>query len=127
MTIEGLAEKSGASTATVTRFVRALGYGGYGEFRTSLSDALKLAMAPVRSLADAHGVAASPYATLIGALKDQAANLDAAIASLDEAIGRARHRRCCSAPSGSSSSAPARATMSHPSSRTGLRFISMPT
>lgn len=85
MTIEGLAEKSGASTATVTRFVRALGYGGYGEFRTSLSDALKLAMAPVRSLADAHGVAASPYATLIGALKDQAANLDAAIASLDEA------------------------------------------
>jgi len=86
MTIEGLAEKSGASTATVTRFVRALGYGGYGEFRTALSDALKFAMAPVHNLADAHGLAASPYATLIGALKHQAANLDAAIGALDEAV-----------------------------------------
>jgi DNA-binding MurR/RpiR family transcriptional regulator len=84
MTIEGLAEKSGASTATVTRFVRALGFSGYGEFRASLSEALKHAMAPVRSLADAHGVPASPYATLIDALKDQAANLDAAIEALDE-------------------------------------------
>ena len=84
MTIEGLAEKSGASTATLTRFVRALGFGGYGEFRSSLSDALKHAMAPVRSLAEAHGVPASPYATLIGALKDQAANLDGAIEALDE-------------------------------------------
>ena len=36
MTIEGLAEGSGTSNATVTRFVRALGYGGYGEFRAAL-------------------------------------------------------------------------------------------
>ena len=86
MTIEGLAEKSGASTATVTRFVRALGYGGYGEFRGALSEALKLAMAPVASLADARSVAASPFATLVGALRDQAANLDAAISGLDEAV-----------------------------------------
>lgn len=86
MTIEGLAEKSGASTATVTRFVRALGYAGYGEFRASLSEALKHAMEPVRSLADAHGVVASPYATLIGTLHDQADNLDTAIAALDEAV-----------------------------------------
>jgi DNA-binding MurR/RpiR family transcriptional regulator len=86
MTIEGLAEKSGASTATVTRFVRALGYGGYSEFRSALSEALKLAMAPVASLADARTVAASPFATLVGALRDQAANLDAAISGLDEAV-----------------------------------------
>jgi DNA-binding MurR/RpiR family transcriptional regulator len=85
MTIEGLAEKSGASTATLTRFVRALGYGGYGEFRTALSDALKLAMAPVDSMADARSIAASPFSTLVGALRDQAANLDEAIAGLDEA------------------------------------------
>lgn len=84
MTIEGLAAKTGASTATLTRFVRALGFGTYAEFRSSLSDALKHAMAPVRSLADAHGVPASPYATLIGALRDQSANLDGAIAALDE-------------------------------------------
>ena len=39
MTIEGFAERSGASTATVTRFVRALGYGSYSEFRAALSEA----------------------------------------------------------------------------------------
>jgi DNA-binding MurR/RpiR family transcriptional regulator len=37
VTIEGLAEKSGTSTATVTRFVRALGYRNYGDFRAALS------------------------------------------------------------------------------------------
>lgn len=85
MTIERLAAKSGASTATLTRFVRALGFSGYGEFRASLSEALKLAMEPVRGLADSQDAPASPYATLIGALRDQAANLDAAIAALDDA------------------------------------------
>jgi DNA-binding MurR/RpiR family transcriptional regulator len=35
VTIEGLAEKSGTSTATVTRFVRALGYRNYGDFRAA--------------------------------------------------------------------------------------------
>lgn len=85
MTIEGLAEKSGASTATVTRFVRALGYGNYGEFRAALSDALKLAMAPVASMVDARSVATSPFATLVGALKDETANIEEAIAGLDEA------------------------------------------
>lgn len=85
MTIEGLAEKSGASTATLTRFVRALGYGGYGEFRSALSEALKLAMAPVDSMADARNVAASPFSTLVGALRDEAANIEEAIAGLDEA------------------------------------------
>lgn len=85
MTIEGLAEKSGASTATLTRFVRVLGYGGYGEFRSALSEALKLAMAPVASMADARSVAATPFATLVGALKDEAANIEEAIAGLDEA------------------------------------------
>jgi DNA-binding MurR/RpiR family transcriptional regulator len=40
----------------VTRFVRALGYRSYGDFRVSLSAALKHAMAPVESFADAHGL-----------------------------------------------------------------------
>jgi len=84
MTIERLAAKSGASTATLTRFVRALGFSSYSEFRASLSEALKLAMEPVRDLADIQDTPTSPYATLIGALRDQAANLDAAIAALDD-------------------------------------------
>ncbi|MCG7393720.1 MurR/RpiR family transcriptional regulator [Microvirga sp. ACRRW] len=84
MTIEGFAERSGASTATVTRFVRALGYGGYSEFRAALTAALRLAMAPVDSLADAHSTKSSAFSTFVTAIKDQAANLDEALAAIDE-------------------------------------------
>ncbi|MBZ6077233.1 MurR/RpiR family transcriptional regulator [Microvirga puerhi] len=86
MTIEGLAERSSTSTATVTRFVRNLDYAGYSEFRAALSSALKLAMAPVDGLADGRAAAGSTFATLVTALKDQAANLTEAISTLDEAI-----------------------------------------
>jgi DNA-binding MurR/RpiR family transcriptional regulator len=84
MTIEGFAERSGASTATVTRFVRSLGYAGYSEFRAALSEALRLAMAPVDSFADAHSTKSSAFATFVTALKDQAANLDETLAAIDE-------------------------------------------
>lgn len=36
MSIDGLAQSSGSSTATITRFVRAAGYSGYGEFREKI-------------------------------------------------------------------------------------------
>ena len=67
MTIEGFADRSGASTATVTRFVRTLGYAGYIEFRAALSEALRLAMAPVDSFADAHSTKSSTFSTLVTA------------------------------------------------------------
>lgn len=86
MTIEGLAERSGTSTATVTRFVRSLGYNGYGEFRAALSAALKVAMAPVDGLAGARAVAGSTFATLVNALKDQENNLSEAISTLEEGV-----------------------------------------
>lgn len=85
VTIEGLAEKSGTSTATVTRFVRALGYRNYGDFRAALSTALKVAMGPVEGLAGARAAAGSVFATMVATLKGEAANLDEAIATLDEA------------------------------------------
>ncbi|MGX5733285.1 MurR/RpiR family transcriptional regulator [Bosea thiooxidans] len=85
MPIEGLAEGSGTSNATVTRFVRALGYGSYGEFRSALSAALKLAHAPVDSFAGARSEAGSIYTTFATALVDQAANLQAARDGLTEA------------------------------------------
>ena len=85
MTIEGLAEGSGTSNATVTRFVRALGYGGYGEFRGALSAALKFAHDPVDSFAGARSAAGSTFATFTAALADQNANLQAARDGLDEA------------------------------------------
>lgn len=86
MTIEGLADRSRTSTATVTRFVRALGYSGYGEFRGALSAALKVAMAPVDSLADARATESTAVSTLITALKDQAANLQETITAIDENV-----------------------------------------
>lgn len=84
MTIEGLAERSGTSTATITRFVRALGYASYGDFRTALSTALKVALAPVEALADARAAAGSVFATMSASLGDEAANLEEAIATLDK-------------------------------------------
>lgn len=36
MSIDGLAQSSGSSTATITRFVRAAGYSGYSEFREKI-------------------------------------------------------------------------------------------
>lgn len=84
MTIEGLAERSGTSTATITRFVRALGYASYGDFRTALSAALKVALAPVEALADARAAAGSVFATMSASLGNEAANLEEAITTLDE-------------------------------------------
>ena len=86
MTIEGFGEKSGTSTATVTRFVRVLGYRGYGEFRSALSAALKLALGPVDGFADARAVAGSTFSTLVSVLKDEAANFEETISMLEEAV-----------------------------------------
>ena len=108
MTIEGLAEGSGTSNATVTRFVRALGYGSYGEFRGALSAALKFAHDPVDSFAGARTAAGSTFATFTAALADQNANLQAARDGLDEAsVTKAvallpKAPRVCSAASGAS-------------------------
>jgi DNA-binding MurR/RpiR family transcriptional regulator len=81
--IEVLAERSGASNATVTRFVRALGYSSYGEFRVALSDALRLAMQPVDDFADARAMTESASGTFIAALRMQRANIEKAMNSLD--------------------------------------------
>ena len=91
MTIEGLAERSGTSTATVTGFVRALGFAGYSEFRAALAEALRLAMAPVDSLADAHSTKSSAFSTFVTAIKDQAANLNETLAVVDERTFSTRH------------------------------------
>lgn len=84
--IDGLAEKSEASNATVTRFVRVLGFSSYGEFRAALAAALQLAMQPVDDFADARAATESTVSTFLAALKMQRANLDEAISSLDAAV-----------------------------------------
>jgi len=48
--IEDLAAASGVSTATLSRFARALGYGGYSELRAALADTLQGVLRPVEKL-----------------------------------------------------------------------------
>jgi DNA-binding MurR/RpiR family transcriptional regulator len=86
VSIEGLAAKSGASTATVTRFVRTLGFSSYGAFRTALSAALRLAMQPVDSFADARAASGSSFSIFLSALQTQRASLDEAMAALEESV-----------------------------------------
>jgi DNA-binding MurR/RpiR family transcriptional regulator len=85
VSIDGLADKSEASNATVTRFVRVLGFASFSEFRAALAAALQLAMRPVDEFADARAATASTVSTFVAALKTQRANLDEAISALDTA------------------------------------------
>ncbi|MFD1624845.1 MurR/RpiR family transcriptional regulator [Azospirillum griseum] len=84
MSIEGLAEHSGTSSATITRFVRTLGYASYSEFRAALASALRHTMAPVDSFADTRTAAGGPFATFAAALAMQANNLQSTRDTLEE-------------------------------------------
>lgn len=50
LSIEDLAAASGVSTATLSRFARALGYGGFPELRAALADTLQAVLRPVEKL-----------------------------------------------------------------------------
>ena len=45
--IEELAQQTGTSTATLSRFARTLGFGGYAALRSAIADALQTALQPV--------------------------------------------------------------------------------
>lgn len=124
--IEVLAERSGASNATVTRFVRALGYSSYGEFRVALSDALRLAMQPVDDFADARAMTESASGTFIAALRMQRANIEKAMNSSTRTASPGSSPPS-SPPAGSSSSPREPATTSPASSRTAWLSIARPT
>ncbi len=96
--IEEMAEASGASPATISRFARALGLEGYADLRASVADALQEAMDPVAKLRGrlAGREEGRGEASMIEAARAQLNLMDpqalgAAAAALTERIRAARH------------------------------------
>jgi DNA-binding MurR/RpiR family transcriptional regulator len=93
-TIVELAERSGASPATVTRFCRALGFPGYAELRLGLAGETGWATDPGRVARSEHPldtVLQQIMADDTGAMRDTAARLDLrAVAAAADAIAAAR-------------------------------------
>lgn len=83
--IEDLAAASGVSTATLSRFARALGYGGYSELRAALADTLQGVLRPVEKLrgALARQQDDDPFRS---SLQDSLSNLRATAEGLDPAV-----------------------------------------
>jgi DNA-binding MurR/RpiR family transcriptional regulator len=93
-TIVDLAERSGTSPATVTRFCRALGFPGYAELRLGLAGEAGWATDPGRVARSDHPldtVLQQIMADDTGAMRDTAARLDLrAVAAAADAIAAAR-------------------------------------
>lgn len=83
--IEDLAAASGVSTATLSRFARTLGYGGYSELRAALADTLQGVLRPVEKLrgALARQQDDDPFRS---SLQDSLSNLRATAEGLDPAV-----------------------------------------
>jgi DNA-binding MurR/RpiR family transcriptional regulator len=75
MGIEELAAASGVSIATVNRFVRALGFGGYAEFRGASLRAFRSATAPIEKLRDQKDRPLAAFETMRKCLHGIAANV----------------------------------------------------
>jgi DNA-binding MurR/RpiR family transcriptional regulator len=86
MTIDGLAEASGISLATANRFVRALGYDGYGTFRAALIDALKANLDPVQKLEAGRRAPSSATDVMRAALTEDTDNLQRTAAGLSDRV-----------------------------------------
>ncbi len=84
LSIEDLAGASGVSTATLSRFARALGFSGYPELRAALADALQGMLRPVEKLRGAVALNDGD-APLRASLEDTLANLRATAEGLDSA------------------------------------------
>lgn len=88
LSIEDLAAASGVSTATLSRFARHLGYGGFPDLRAALADTLQSVLRPVEKLRGALD-RAEGAAPMREGLEDTLANLRGTAEGLDPAaIGR---------------------------------------
>jgi DNA-binding MurR/RpiR family transcriptional regulator len=88
MTIVQLAEAADVSVATANRFVRALGFERYTDFRAELVAALKSAIAPVERLRTAKKEHLSEVAVVRRALQEDIGNLEATVRGLDDEVCR---------------------------------------
>ncbi|GGF46222.1 transcriptional regulator [Aliidongia dinghuensis] len=85
MSIVQLAEAAQISTATANRFVKALGFAGYAEFRAALVAALTSAAAPVERLRSAKAEGLGTPTIVRRTLEEDMANLEATLGGLTDA------------------------------------------
>jgi DNA-binding MurR/RpiR family transcriptional regulator len=85
LSIEDMAAACGVSTATLSRFARALSFHGYPELRAALAEALQEVLRPVEKLRGALARQASDD-PLRASLQDSLANLRATAEGLDPAV-----------------------------------------
>ncbi len=83
MSIEGLAHASGSSTATITRFVRAAGYSGYGEFREKIVSDFQFSPSVNRLNSAENAQSGQQSAYLHTVLADCSDNIKDTIANID--------------------------------------------
>jgi DNA-binding MurR/RpiR family transcriptional regulator len=92
LSIEDMAAACGVSTATLSRFARALGHQGYPELRSALAETLQGVLLPVEKLRGALARQAGDD-PLRASLQDSLANLRATAEGLDPAaLGRVARR-----------------------------------
>ena len=84
MTIDELAKAAGVSITTANRFVRALGFDGYAEFRAELVGTLKSTMAPVERLRVARRESATAGNIVADSLSEDLNNLRNTLDALPE-------------------------------------------
>lgn len=82
-TMEELAEKIGVSEATLFRFVRKLGYGGYQQFRIALATET---IDPWETVYECPDPGADEDSTLKAVFRTDIAALEHSLASIDEAV-----------------------------------------
>lgn len=85
MSIEGLAQSSGSSTATITRFVRAAGYSGYAEFREKIVSDFQFVPEEILAVDDMGKETGQRILSLHSLLADNADNIRDTIANIDNA------------------------------------------
>lgn len=89
MSIEGLAQSSGSSTATITRFVRAAGYSGYGEFREKIVSDFQFETSDNNKNSPENHENGLKKSFLHTALSDSSDNIRDTIANIDAASSEA--------------------------------------
>ena len=89
MSIEGLAQSSGSSTATITRFVRAAGYSGYGEFREKIVTDFQFETSESSKTGTENADHSQQKPFLHTALADSSDNIRDTIANIDAAASEA--------------------------------------
>ncbi|HWD13025.1 MurR/RpiR family transcriptional regulator [Pseudochrobactrum sp. sp1633] len=89
MSIEGLAQSSGSSTATITRFVRAAGYSGYGEFREKIVTDFQFETSENSKTGTENADNGQQKPFLHTALADSSDNIRDTIANIDAAASEA--------------------------------------